>query len=366
MANAFVKVFVQLRGPIDKVIALVFYSLAQGEREVRTFFDVHGEPPVDTDNIDVGKEDYKQLGRGSATEVVVEKYPALKDVPGVAQLVEWANDNNGNAKKRGGYLKGLPWALALLTRRMYYMAKWAAPGASETEWSTTCYSNMSKVVVYFLQAAGLQVSDPAEYDRRAALFEETCGTQMREWFGWHATEAHALTLPGYLCNLWIVSQDTARFQEASEYWRGLFRLMKKLDEEAEQELFAAEREGRFKMYKLGSRAGQVRQLLAVWTDNVHIGRHVWEQDRFKTVDALLVRNTKGNVVILARASAGLDLTKVAAEVTRKENDRWFFESRNPNAPSLLNGSDTRVQPSTAFTNDELVEIFRQNIVVRGG
>lgn len=251
--------------------------------------------------IDIGSNDYKRRGTGSACESVVIDFE-IPRTAGVSTLLSLVNQNN-----QTGFLKGRHESIVWTLREMYDLGYDPA----------IVVKVVSDVVLTFLDSFPSSQGEGAEKE---------------------------FTVKDFELRLTALGVDLETVKSKAGFFRSAYYKAKAEQKRAERDTnmgrgFTAKRFGPGVLVVLEKDDRYLRRVLA---------------SRYSLI---IFRNPSGNVTIQSRN--GVKLVKLADELKRRESELWFYDHR---LPACMNGRKKRVAiPATRITNDELIQLVMLNV-----
>jgi hypothetical protein len=249
--------------------------------------------------IDIGDRKYHEAGVGSATEFVVTQFD-IQLSPAQNRLVEMLNKNNATGNlKQGGWD-----AIAFLLRELYELT-------DDQQFHFKVMDKAAHVVMCFTQVEDGQIAQPLDG------LEEALPDLVERF---KKTVHMPLTLGRYVQDLWLLGNEPAQIREHVRFWTdGAAELQRKL---AEGRKAFDELQPKDEFFAKGNKG------IVVKSDDRFIAKAA-----IKCGDYMIriIRTAAGHVTI---STNGLDLGKVAEELTRREPGRWYYQAK---MGALING-----------------------------
>ncbi|MDD5566739.1 MAG: hypothetical protein PHH01_00940 [Patescibacteria group bacterium] len=309
----------------DKLTALYIYvvyhlKLALSEVVVRfeDEFPDHGSIPEGVYDLDVVRK-YNADGRcGSATQRVVQEC-GLAAIPGMAELVEVLNENN-----RTGFLKNRPNSLVWLLREVY-----------EAGHNVPFSEHRMNVVRMFWPVQEAYFQAAREHDDMVQ---------------------QPLTLDGYAALLQLNGCPAEEIAERRSQLEREFERARNGRERAREKVESIQPTRTFWISLYQSSKSAEAHLIQ--TDDQRLPR---EYLREHMVPLLVVRKRSGNYAIFVRGHQ--DLLPLYQALVALEPGIWFHDTR-PDSPLLLNGSSSRMAPTSKLVPAQLIELIQGNYLHR--
>ncbi|MFA5076707.1 MAG: cold shock domain-containing protein [Patescibacteria group bacterium] len=342
-------VVLPFRPTFDKALAYALLSKFVFIIE-RIFFE--DEPyPTNAYDIDV-RVKYgvgAKSGVGSATEFEVNVHDLL-GIPGIQFLVEEINRNN-----KTGCLKNLNWSFVRLVREC---------------WEYGNVRDADDPLNQLLKAAGLKVAvnNPQAYDKvklitrfaevvYAYLDAQTPREGKTEAAGkafvqtnfpkLGGNDYHPFQLGGFLLNLYLGGKAEEEIIAIGRWWEKVFSAVKN-----NRTQIGEVEEAIDKTFQLGK--GWVG--VVVRSDNTKVANQMWKRRLVPNIAIVLAIRNNGNVAILTRVNAQVDLAGLARVLEQQEPGMWHYETRYT-SPMILNGSTSRSRTTTDLSVDAILNLI---------
>lgn len=331
----FVGAILPNKPPIDKVAAYELVGMHCAQRlSAVNFHDTNEFADEEIQQwekdgilpIDVGGRKYHGQA-GSATEWVVKRY-CLPRTKGVEELLELINDNNGNEKNKGGFLKGYAFSVPGLIRKLYELK-------DEETWHAEVVWAAGDVVNAFVKVANGDVVPQHEPPDGDIILLAKEFAQDKE---------KPLTLGQYVANLWSLGESSDVIVEKLAFWQDALRRLNEIYAWAKAEWRQLQGDKQ-KLSRLEFKAGKHRGII-LRTDNRALVNVVTREGHYAI---RLIVSSDGHTTI---ATNRLDIAKLNEAFAEREPERWHY---NRDMGALLNGGPqyTGVKP-TRIPGDEII------------